>query len=51
MKHFSLFLVALFCCMMHVQLNAQETYLCESNGIHYVLVAHPERTTVHHPGR
>ncbi|MBO7456823.1 MAG: leucine-rich repeat protein [Paludibacteraceae bacterium] len=38
MRKFFLFIAALFCCMMNVQLNAQSTVLYESDGIHYVLV-------------
>ena len=38
MKKIYFLFAALFCCIMNVQLNASEVYLCESNGIHYVLV-------------
>ena len=38
MKKSYLFIVALFYCMMNVELKANETVLYESNGIHYVLV-------------
>ena len=38
MKKIYFFLAALLCCIVNVQLQATETVLYESNGIHYVLV-------------
>ena len=38
MRKIYFFIAALFSCIMNVQLNAQQTILYESDGIHYVLV-------------
>lgn len=38
MKKITIFFAALLCCIVNVQLHAEDVYLYESNGIHYVLV-------------